>query len=213
MSQSRINLLEVLLRGKGQVDGRPFSETEIEQLLGYYQLVLKWNPRLHLTTLSEPGAFFARHLQESEFAESFLLPEITHVWDLGTGLGIPGIPLAILRKRLKVNLVESKRHKAIFLEEVAASLKLDNVSAINSRIESLGELPALSCLMARAVEQMSGLIPSMLKIGKNCSQMLFFGSHLLTEVIQKHLPADFDFRTITLPDSDHRFLINLKRST
>lgn len=213
MSKSHLNLLEDLLRKNGRFDGRPFSDTEIEQFLNYYNLVLKWNSRLHLTTLSDPKSFFERHLRESEFAETFLLPEITQVWDLGSGLGIPGIPLAILRKDLPVTLVESKRRKAIFLEEVAFSLNLTKLAVANLRIETLSTLPPRSCLAARAVEQMGSLIPAMIRIGSNCAQMLFFGSEKLEESILADFPDGFELKMISLPDSDHRFLVSLTCST
>jgi 16S rRNA G527 N7-methylase RsmG len=121
--------------------------------------------------------------------------------------------LAILRKDLSVILVESKRRKAIFLEEVAASVNLQNLLVVNSRIESLAELPALSCLTARAVEQMSSLIPSMLRIGADCSQILFFGSDRLIQIIHENFPGGFASKKYLLPATDRRFLINLYRST
>ncbi len=213
MSKSNVNLLKALIRENGRFDGRPFSGLEIEQFLNYYQLVLKWNPRLHLTTLSDPKSFFERHLRESEFAETFLLPEITQVWDLGSGLGVPGIPLAILRKDLPVILVESKRHKAIFLEEVASTLKLTNLAVANHRIEMLEKLPPLSCLAARAVEQMGSLIPVMVRIGSNCAQMLFFGSAKLEESLRDGVYVGFEATRSPLPGSDHRILVSLTRST
>jgi 16S rRNA G527 N7-methylase RsmG len=76
VNESNVKLLEVLLREKGRFDGSSFAEIEIEQFLNYYQLVLKWNSRLHLTTLSDPKLFFERHLRESCLAESMLLPEV-----------------------------------------------------------------------------------------------------------------------------------------
>ncbi|HMV83439.1 MAG TPA: 16S rRNA (guanine(527)-N(7))-methyltransferase RsmG [Blastocatellia bacterium] len=212
MSKSKDNL-ETLLRKNGRYDGRPFSEEEIDRFLKYYHFVLKWNPRLHLTTLSAPEDFFERHLRESEFAETLLSPEVKMIWDLGSGLGVPGIPLAILRSELPVTLVESKRHKVIFLEEVAASLGLTNLAVVNSRIESLDALPPSICLTARAVEQMESLIPSMLKLAADCAQMIFFGSSRMALHIRERLPDRFDLEFLPLPKSENRFLINLTRST
>ncbi len=212
MNKSKDNL-ELLLRENGRLNGRPFSEIEIECFLQYYQLVMKWNPRLHLTTLTTPESFFDRHLRESEFVETALLPNVKQVWDLGSGLGIPGIPLAILRNELPMTLVESKRHKAIFLEEVAATLNLKNLRVVNSRIESLETLPPFSCLTARAVEQMGALIPSMLKLGEDSIQILLLGSGQLIQVVKQQLHQPFDLDSLSLPNSQDRFLIRLTRST
>jgi hypothetical protein len=68
-------------------------------------------------------------------------------------------------------------------------------------------------LTARAVEQMSSLIPTMLRLGENCSQILFFGSDQLARIIQEHLPSGFDLNKFPLPEANCRFLISLIRST
>src|SRR5262245_31207941 len=75
----------------GELQGKSFSEPEIDLLANYYELVLKWNNRLHLTTLIRPQEFFNRHILESSFAESLILPSVNQFWDIGSGLGVPGM--------------------------------------------------------------------------------------------------------------------------
>ncbi|MCI0665770.1 MAG: class I SAM-dependent methyltransferase, partial [Acidobacteria bacterium] len=129
-------MFQDLLRNSGRWDGQGFSEAEIDLLSKYYDLVLKWNKRLHLTTLTQPREFFERHILESAFSESLILPSVNQVWDLGSGLGVPGMVIAILRPDLDVRLVEASRNKALFLEEVDVSLNLKNLRVIESRFES-----------------------------------------------------------------------------
>lgn len=201
------------MRETERSDSLPFSESEIQRFLLYYELVLKWNQRLHLTTLVDPSLFFQRHLLESDFAASLIEPSITHLLDLGSGLGVPGIPIAILKPSLRVSLVEVKSNKVIFLEEVVNSLMLTNIEVLNMKIESLGQFSEGTCLTARAVEQMAKMIPAMVKIGADSSQLLLFGSESLANSIRSYLLPDFQMKAHQMPASDRRRVFNLRRST
>ncbi len=191
----------------------PFSAPTIHRFLLYYELVLKWNSRLHLTTLIDPFQFFQRHLLESSFAESLLIPEVTQVWDLGTGLGVPGIPVALLRSDIAVNLVEAKLNKVMFLEEVVSSLFLINAKICHIRIELLAGLLAGDCLMARAVEKMEEMVPVMMRIGEACSQILFFGSESLGESIMSNLVPETRMMAYHLPATNNQYVFSVIRST
>lgn len=203
----------MLLREKGGIDGKPFSDLEVHQFLLYYELVLKWNSRLHLTTITEPRQFFQRHIWEACFAESLLLPQIARVWDLGSGLGVPGIPVAILRPGISVNLVEAKLNKAMFLEEVANALSFPNLRVSQVRIESLKEALTFDCLMARAVENMEKMIPIMIRIGQSCSQLLLLGSDSIGEAIKSHLPPNASLEIHHLPATSNQYIFNIRCST
>lgn len=213
MIEDKIRQFEALLRQNKRSNGMEFSDLELERLASYYQMVLKWNPRLHLTTLTEPAQFFHRHIFESDLAETFLEPSVRQVWDLGTGLGIPGIPLAILRPSVEVSLVESKRGKIVFLEEAVSGLKLTNARVLGQRIESLGDFPEGSALIARAVEQMDEIVSGMISSGRNCRQILILGSENLGEKFRKAAADCFKVDLIPLPGSERRFLINAISST
>lgn len=207
MIEDNLRHIEDLLRNSQRSIGTEFSDLERERLLEYYRLVLKWNPRLHLTTLTEPPQFFQRHILESDFAEGFISSRVEQVWDLGTGLGVPGIPLAILRPDLAINLVESKRGKVIFLEEVVSALNLSNVKVIESRIESLGNLPDNSCLIARAVEQMEDVASKMFVMGKNCQQIILLATEDLPEKLQLIHRSSVRFQIEPIPGSNRKFVV------
>jgi 16S rRNA (guanine527-N7)-methyltransferase len=211
VSQAQVIQFEALLNQGG--NGREFSDKETQQLLAYYQLVLKWNNRLHLTTLTRPEQFFQRHILESVLTASSLIPAVRQIWDLGSGLGIPGIPLAILRPDLSVHLVESSRKKALFLEEVIATLGLADANVIAARIESLEKLPNDSCLTARAVEKMERLIKQMLTIGQDSAQMLFLGSVDLKKEVAENLDEGWVVQSQPIAGTERRMLINVIRST
>src|SRR5215475_5317604 len=188
-----------------------FTETEADLLSKYYELVLKWNKRLHLTTLTRPQEFFERHLFESAFSESLILPSVNQVWDLGSGLGVPGMVIAILRPDLLMHLVEASRNKALYLEEAAANLNLKNVKIVESRFEALEDLPEESCLMSRAVEKMEKILPEILRLGAKSSQILIFGGKSLEEKARARIYINDKSRieSILIPGSNRRHLINI----
>lgn len=192
---------------------RSFAEGEADLLSEYYELVLKWNSRLHLTTLTQPQEFFERHILESAFAESLILPSVNQVWDLGSGLGVPGMVIAILRPDLNVRLIEVSRNKVLFLEEAAASLKLKNVDVIESRFETIESAPEESCLTVRAIEKMEKMIPEILRLGAKAPQILIFGAKSLEEKTRALVYRDKKIESFLIPGSNQRYVMNIIRST
>jgi 16S rRNA (guanine(527)-N(7))-methyltransferase RsmG len=208
---------DLLLGARGSLPAgalsKSFTEAEIDLLSKYYELVLKWNKRLHLTTLTQPLEFFERHILESAFSESLILPSINQIWDLGSGLGVPGMALAILRPELDSYLVEAGRNKALFLEETASHLKLKNVKVVESRFETLETLPEDSCLMSRAIEKMEKVIPHILKLGELASQIMIFGSKDLEARARLYINDKRKIESALIPGSNRRYIINILRST
>jgi 16S rRNA (guanine527-N7)-methyltransferase len=205
--------LKAILSSCDQLYGRKLSATEIEGLLLFYQLVKEWNDLLHLTTITQPLDFAERHIFESIFTESHLLTEVRKVWDFGSGLGIPGIPIALLRSDLSVVLVEANKKKAIFLKEVASRLQLANLNILNQRFESIADLEPESCVTVRALDQMNRLIPQILEVGVNCTQFLLLGTPETESTLLESLPLDRILQSFPLPSSQNRLLISLNRST
>jgi 16S rRNA (guanine527-N7)-methyltransferase len=202
-----------LLRKRGRWDGKGFSEAEADLLSKYYELVLKWNKRLHLTTLTRPQDFFERHILESAFSESLILPSVNQVWDLGSGLGVPGMVMAILRPDLDVRLIEASRNKVLFLEEAVVHLNLKNVKVIESRFEDIEAVPEESCLTARAIEKMEKIIPEILRLGAKASQILIFGGKSIEEKARAMINDQRKIESLLIPGSNRRYVINIFRST
>jgi len=208
-----VDQMKDVLRNNGRWDGKGFSEAETDLLSKYYELVLKWNKRLHLTTLTPPREFFERHILESAFSESLILPSVNQVWDLGSGLGVPGMVIAILRPDLDVRMVEVSRNKALFLEEVAVRLNLKNVKVIESRFEAIEDVPEKSCLTVRAIERMEKMIPEILRLGAKASQIMIFGAKGIEEKARSLINDQRKIGSLLIPGSNRRYLINIFRST
>ena len=133
-------------------------------LLAYLDLLARWNRTYNLTAVRDPREMVPRHLLDSLAMEPFLVG-IATLADLGTGPGLPGIPLAIARPRLRVTLVEANGKKARFLREAVRTLGLDNAEVAESRIEALDRPGAFDAITARALATLP--------------QILGFGGHLL----------------------------------
>ena len=118
-------------------------------LLAYLALLDRWNRTYNLTAVRDPADMVAKHLLDS----LAMLPFVGDgaLADLGTGPGLPGIPLAIARPQLQVTLVESNGKKARFLREAVRTLQLRNARVAESRIESLDEPAAFDAITARAL--------------------------------------------------------------
>lgn len=187
----------------------PDLSVEIRDRLDhYFQLVLKWNRRISLTTITEPRQFASRHLGEAVFAEKLLLGDLRELWDIGTGVGVPGIPFAILRPGLTIKLVESNRKKAIFLEEVSEELGLDRVTVVNQRFEAIESVPDGICLTARAVEKMTRVVVELIEKGFAARQILIFGGSGI-EAGLRSSAENWEVAARRLPDSTDTSIFSL----
>lgn len=129
-------------------------ETE-ERLRAYEALIREWNPRINLVGPRDLPRLWERHIMDcAQLAP--LLPDGV-LGDLGSGGGLPGLVLAILRDG-PVHLVESDRRKSAFLMEAARRLALPHVTVHPRRIEEAA-LPPLAALTARALAPLADLLP------------------------------------------------------
>jgi 16S rRNA (guanine527-N7)-methyltransferase len=125
-----------------------------EPLLAYLALLARWNRTYNLTAVRDPHEMVGKHLLDSLAMHPFvdeLARRGGHLADLGTGPGLPGIPLAIVKPGLHVTLVESNGKKARFLREAVRQLGLKDVRVAESRIEAVDEPGAYDAITARAL--------------------------------------------------------------
>ena len=127
-----------------------------DRLLEYLALLDRWNRTYNLTAIRDPREMLGKHLLDS----LSMWPHVQDgaLADLGTGPGLPGIPLALARPGLQVTLVESNGKKTRFLREVVRQLKLDNVRVLESRAEAVDEPGAYAQITARAMDTLAGIL-------------------------------------------------------
>lgn len=126
-------------------------------LLAYLDLLARWNRTYNLTAIRDPREMVTRHLLDS-LAMVPHVADLPTLADLGTGPGLPGIPLAIALPALKVTLVESNGKKARFLREAVRTLKLSNAEVAESRIEAVDRPGAFAAITARALATLPDIL-------------------------------------------------------
>ena len=129
-------------------------------LLDYVALLTRWNATYNLTAVRDPREMIGKHLLDSLAMQPFV-DGLATLADLGTGPGLPGIPLAIATPTLQVTLVESNGKKARFLREAIRQLKLGNASVAESRIEAFKPATTFDAITARAL----ATLPLILQLG------------------------------------------------
>lgn len=130
-------------------------------LLAYLALLARWNRAYNLTAVRDPRAMVSRHLLDSLAVHAAVAPVAARggsLADLGTGPGLPGIPLAIALPGLQVALVESNGKKARFLREAVRTLGLGNARVVESRIESVDAPGTFDAITARALATLPGIL-------------------------------------------------------
>lgn len=131
---------------------------ETEALQHYAAMLRKWNPAINLIAPSTVSDIEGRHIDDSRQVAD-LAARASGTWvDLGSGGGLPGLVIAILRPDLPLFLVESDKRKCSFLRSVVREIKLENVTVQNARIEQAEPLMAAN-LSARALAPLPILMP------------------------------------------------------
>jgi 16S rRNA (guanine527-N7)-methyltransferase len=141
-------LRKQLVDGLDELLSETAAPEQVDALLEYLQLLVRWNKTYNLTAIRDPQQMVTRHLLDS----LTVLPWVTEgsLLDAGTGAGLPGIPLAIMRPHLEVTLLDSTGKKVRFLNHVVRTLKLEQVEPVQARLESWSGKQAPKMIISRA---------------------------------------------------------------
>ncbi len=131
------------------------GDEQKQQLLNYLALLHKWNKVYNLTSVRDPQLMLTRHILDSLSLFPYL--DCKSLLDVGSGAGLPGIPVAIGFPQMAVTLLDSNIKKTRFLQQVKAELKLNNVTVVHGRVEQL-DLPRFETVTARAFATIAEII-------------------------------------------------------
>lgn len=136
--------------------GLDISTEGREKLLAYLQLMVKWNRVYNLTALRNPGEWVTHHLLDSLAA----LPHVRGpvIVDVGSGAGLPGLVLAMVRPDWRVISIEAVDKKAAFQRQVTAELALANVNVEGGRVESVVLDGGADCIVSRAFSNLADFV-------------------------------------------------------
>lgn len=128
--------------------GLELSVEQRERLLRYIALLERWNRAFNLTAVRDPLDMIARHLLDSLSVSPYLRGQ--RVLDVGTGAGLPGVPLAVVNPARWFVLLDSSGKKTRFVTQAALALGLDNVEVVTTRIESYRPAQKFATIVTRA---------------------------------------------------------------
>ena len=139
------------------------NEKQINQLLNYLDLLERWNKAYNLTAIRDPFEMINLHLLDS-LAISVELQGDRFI-DVGTGPGLPGIPLAIMNQNKNFTLLDSNGKKTRFLFQTKLELGLDNISEVNQRVQDFHPKQTYDCVLSRAFSSLGDMV-------ENCHHLL-----------------------------------------
>ncbi len=190
------------------------SEQQQQQLLQYLALLIKWNKAYNLTAVRNADEMVSRHLLDSLSVVQYVEQYGNDWLDVGSGGGMPGIPLAIIFPQRKFTLLDSNGKKTRFLTQVKLELKLDNLEVIHKRAEAFTPERAFSGIISRAFSSLEDFTNWTRHLGGFKSRWLAMkGVHPDDEL--QALPEDFRLescQTLKVPGCQgQRHLLILQR--
>jgi 16S rRNA (guanine527-N7)-methyltransferase len=173
--------------------GLPLAAKQTAALAAFVELLLKWNKVYNLTGVRGADEVVDRH-----FVESFALRPLlkgTHVADVGSGGGLPGVPLAIVEPERQFTLIESRAKRVRFLRHVVAELELVNTEVAHGRAEDLPVTQPFDTVLARAVAPPAELLSICRHLTAPGSILLLLTASHLRDAF-RGLAADFLVRPV-----------------
>ena len=132
------------------------SDQQLKQWRGYLALLRRWNRTYNLTAIEDDQAILTKHLLDSLSIAGFIKGE--RICDIGSGGGLPGIPLAILFPEKQFTLVDAVAKKTRFLRQVVTELKLANVQVVHARVEAYRPAYRFDQVICRAFSSLSEFV-------------------------------------------------------
>ena len=199
------NLKKLLCEGAEIMD-LTLSEHQTDQLLAYHELIGKWNKVYNLSAIRDPIESIKKHFLDSLSIVPFIRPGL--LLDVGSGAGLPGIVIAIMRSNTNVFTIDSVGKKCRFMQTVKTELSLDNLSVINDRVESFNYDESFPQIVSRAFSSTIDTIEKTRHlISSDGSYLLMKGDNLNKENLQK---VNYKIHSLRVPYvSDKRTLLEI----
>lgn len=192
----------------------PASSEQIEKTVAYLELLDKWNKVHNLTAIKSVEEMIFRHILDSLSIVPYL--EGSRIADVGSGAGLPGIPLAIFSPDCEFTLIESANKRVQFLKQVIHQLDLNNVKVIHSRVENVSETAPFDSVVTRAFAKLPKMLQLIQHLCDNQSKILAMkGDAALDEISQ--LPNWVSMEAmipLTIPTKDwQHYLLVIRKTT
>lgn len=180
---------EELIQGAIEL-GIRLDRVQQDKLLAYLALLIKWNKAYNLTAVRNPDEMVSRHLLDSLSVAPFVAEAGDHWLDVGSGGGMPGIPLAILFPQAHFTLLDGNGKKTRFLTQVKLELGLPNLTVVHSRVEDFKPEQPFDGICSRAFSSLADFASWTRHLGNADTHWLAMkGLHPDDELLR--LPKDF----------------------
>ena len=202
-----------LLHSAAEEIGIGLSDAQVSQLIGYVDLMEKWNRAFNLTAVRRRAELFSRHIVESLAIKPYTRGE---KWaDIGTGAGLPGVPLAITEPNKQFVLLDSNGKKTRFLLEVKRALGLSNIEVETTRVENWQPAQTPDAVITRAFADLATTIGRTKHILHDQGMLFAMKTESVVEEIGA-LPPGFELiaqQDVAVPGRDWPFqLLSIQRT-
>ena len=196
---------DLLIEGSTKL-GIELSVEKIEKLLHYLELIIKWNKVHNLTAIDDPSEGVKKHLLDSLSILSFI--KKGRILDVGSGAGLPGIVIALMRDDVGVTSIDSVGKKCRFMEHARLDLNLINFNVVNDRVEIYNTNECFNQIVSRAFANFEDTKKLTAHLICREGEYLFMkGKHYKMESISE----DFIENKVNVPYvSEERFIIQMK---
>ncbi len=199
-------------------DDFAYQNPSLNGLIEHYLLLIeKWNRIHNLTAVRKPQDMLIQHVMDSLVAVPHLIgPQII---DVGSGAGLPGIPIALAKPDWQITLVESNQKKAAFLKQVKIELALNNVEVIAQRIENIQLSKKINVIISRAFSELGEFLRLTEQLSRevsaNCCWVAMKSSCTENELAQIKTPFRLErIISLAVPNLDaQRQLIMIRKHT
>jgi 16S rRNA (guanine527-N7)-methyltransferase len=173
------------------------SDAQIEQLAAYLELLKKWNKAYNLTAITDPRKMVAYHVLDSLSILDHIPPQ-GHCLDVGTGAGLPGIPLAIMLPESSWVLLDSNGKKTRFVQQAIAHCGLSHVKVVQSRVEDYHAESSFDVIVSRAYSSLADFMATVEVLWQPNTQLLTMKTELADAESEAVDPSQYQMQTINL---------------
>ncbi|MDC3280639.1 16S rRNA (guanine(527)-N(7))-methyltransferase RsmG [Candidatus Pseudothioglobus singularis] len=183
------------------------TDEQVRQLLDYHALINKWNKVYNLSAIRDPLESIKKHFLDSFSILEFIKPGL--LLDVGSGAGLPGIIIAIMKPKTNVFVIDSVGKKCRFMQTVKTELVLENLTVINNRVESFNYPKLFSQITSRAfASAIDTLNKTKHLIANDGRYLLMKGDNIALENIEN---MESKVHVLKVPFvSDNRSLLEIK---
>ena len=167
----------------------PLPDDFIEKAEAYHDLIISWSQRMNIVSKKDLGSLLERHILDS-IVPAPDIPESGYLMDIGSGAGFPAIPLALIRPRLNITMIEAHHKKVLFLREVRARLNLGNVTIDEVRLEDFWPDQLFDIATVRALPRWEKQLPQVSRLLSQSGKVVYYERPGKVRIIESIRPLN-----------------------